>query len=206
MGNRPFCVFRGLNDLPGGYVTPPSTKNATLMKQMYLHRSSCGQLPPIKRSYDRKFKSTAAYRATLPDMMEVAHETIQGAHIPIQQVGIHNFKLPLKYRTKGGKILTLETSVTGTVSLEADLKGINMSRIMRSFYEHKGGVITGEWMGRILKNYLRKVETKDARLKISFSYPMLRTSLRTGLEGWQFYEVAFEGVMTRDGRCPQLER
>ena len=170
------------------------------MKQMYLHRSSCGQLPPIKRSYDRKFKSTAAYRATLPDMMEVAHETIQGAHIPIQQVGIHNFKLPLKYRTKGGKILTLETSVTGTVSLEADLKGINMSRIMRSFYEHKGGVITGEWMGRILKNYLRKVETKDARLKISFSYPMLRTSLRTGLEGWQFYEVAFEGVMTRDGR------
>ena len=170
------------------------------MKQMYLHRSNCGQLPPIKRVYDRKFKPTAAYRATLPDMMEVANETVRGVHVPIQQVGIHNFKLPLKYRTKAGKILTLETSVTGTVSLEADLKGINMSRIMRSFYEHKGGVITGEWMGKILKNYLRKVETKDARLKISFSYPMLRTSLRTGLEGWQFYDVAFEGVMTRDGR------
>ncbi len=170
------------------------------MKQMYLHRSSCGQLPPIKRGYDRKFKPTAAYRATLPDMMEVANETVRGVHIPIQQVGIHNFKLPLKYRTKAGKILTLETSVTGTVSLEADLKGINMSRIMRSFYEHKGGVITGEWMGKILKNYLRKVVAKDARLKISFSYPMLQTSLRTGLEGWQFYDVAFEGVMTRDGR------
>jgi len=170
------------------------------MKQMYLHRSNCGQLPPIQRGYDRKFKPTAAYRATLPDMMEVANETVRGVHVPIQQVGIHNFKLPLKYRTKAGKILTLETSVTGTVSLEADLKGINMSRIMRSFYEHKGGVITGEWMGKILKNYLRKVETKDARLKISFSYPMLRTSLRTRLEGWQFYDVAFEGVMTRDGR------
>jgi len=170
------------------------------MKQMYLHRSNCGKPPPIKRGYDRKFTPSAAYRATLPDMMEVAHETIQGAHIPIQQVGIHNFKLPLKYRTKGGKILTLETSVTGTVSLEAELKGINMSRIMRTFYEHKGSVITGEWMGRILKNYLRKVESKEARLKISFSYPMLRTSLRTKLEGWQFYDVAFEGVMTRDGR------
>ena len=170
------------------------------MKQMYLHRSNCGKLPPIARNYDRKFKPMAAYRATLPDMMEVAHDTIQGAHIPIQQVGIHNFKLPLKYRTKAGKILTLETSVTGTVSLEADLKGINMSRIMRSFYEHKGGVITGEWMGRILKSYLRKVVSKDARLKISFSYPMLRPSLRTKLSGWQFYDVAFEGVMTRDGR------
>jgi GTP cyclohydrolase I len=170
------------------------------MKQMYLHRSNCGQPPLVKRGYDRKFKPDAAYRATLPDMMEVANETVQGVHVPIQQVGIHNFKLPLKYRTKAGRILTLETSVTGTVSLEADLKGINMSRIMRSFYEHKDGVTTGEWMGKILKGYLRKVVTKDARLKIAFSYPMLRQSLRTGLEGYQFYDVAFEGVMTRDGR------
>jgi GTP cyclohydrolase I len=136
----------------------------------------------------------------MPDMMEVAHEAIQGAHVPIQQVGIHNFKLPLKYRTKDGRTLTLETSVTGTVSLEAELKGINMSRIMRSFYEHKDEVTTGEWMGRILRSYLRKVQSKDARLRISFSYPMLRPSLRSGLEGYQFYNVAFEGVVTRDGR------
>ena len=170
------------------------------MKQMYLHRSSCGQVPPIKRGYDKKFRASTAYRATLPDMMEVAHEAIQGANVPIQQVGIHNFKLPLKYRTKAGKTLTLETSVTGTVSLEAELKGINMSRIMRSFYEHKGGAITGEWMGKILKSYLRNVDTKDARLKINFSYPMVRASLRSGLSGYQFYNVAFEGVLTRDGR------
>lgn len=170
------------------------------MKQMYLHRSSCGHEPPIKRSYDRKFKPTAAYRATLPDMMEAAHDAIQGANVPIQQVGIHNFRLPLRYRTKAGKIVTLETRVTGTVSLEAELKGINMSRIMRSFYEHKDGVTTGEWMGKILKSYLRNVDTKDARLKVKFSYPMLRPSLRSGLEGWQYYETAFEGVMTRDGR------
>ncbi len=170
------------------------------MKQMYLHRSNSGQPPLVKRGYDQKFKSSPAYRASLPDMMEVAYEGIQGAHVPIQQVGIHNFKLPLKYRTKQGKILTLETSVTGTVSLEAELKGINMSRIMRTFYEHKDEVTTGEWMGKILKAYLRKVETKDARLKIAFSYPMVRPSLRTKLEGYQFYQVAFEGVMTRDGR------
>ncbi len=170
------------------------------MKQMYLHRSSGGQEPSIKRRYDKKFRTSAAYRAAMPDMMEAAHDAIQGANVPIQQVGIHNFKLPLKYRTKGGKTLTLETSVTGTVSLEAELKGINMSRIMRSFYEHKGGAITGEWMGKILKSYLRNVDTKDARLKISFSYPMVRESLRSGLSGYQFYNVAFEGVMTRDGR------
>jgi len=169
-------------------------------KPMYLHRSADGSPAKIKRTYDTKFRASAAYRATLPDMMEASHDAIHGANVPIQQVGVHNFKLPLKYRTKAGRILTLETSVTGTVSLEAELKGINMSRIMRTFYEHKDGVTTGEWMGKILKGYLRKVETKDARLKIAFSYPMLRESLRSGLSGYQFYTVAFEGVMTRDGR------
>jgi GTP cyclohydrolase I len=169
-------------------------------KPMYLHRSADGAKPRIKRSYDQKFRSDAAYRASLPDMMEAAHDAIQGANVPIQQVGIHNFKLPLKYRTKQGRTVTLETSVTGTVSLEAELKGINMSRIMRTFYDHKDEVTTGEWMGKVLKNYLRNIDSKDARLKISFSYPMLRPSLRSGLEGYQFYNVAFEGVMTRDGR------
>ena len=89
-------------------------------------------------------------RASLRDMMEAAYDAIQGAHVPIQQVGVSNFKLPLKFRTKKGEILTLEASITGTVSLEADLKGINMSRIVRSFYDHKDDVFTGEWMGKIL--------------------------------------------------------
>ncbi|MSU24377.1 MAG: GTP cyclohydrolase I FolE2 [Opitutus sp.] len=168
-------------------------------KSMYLHRTAGGAEPRIRRAYNKKFAVTPRYRATLPDMMEAAHDAIQGAHVPIQQVGVHNFKLPLKYRTKAGKTLTLESSITGTVSLEADLKGINMSRIVRSFYDHKDAVFTGEWLGRILCAYLKNVKSKDARLKVSFSYPMLQRSLRSGLDGYQFYNVAFEGVMTRDG-------
>mgnify|MGYP000644213318 CR=1 FL=1 len=171
----------------------------TTKKSMYLHRSLSGAPARVKRSYDAKFRASPKYRETLPDMMEAAHDAIQGAHVPIQQVGVHNFKLPLKFRTKQKEILTLEASVTGTVSLEADLKGINMSRIVRSFYEHKDDVFTGEWMGRILRAYLKDVNSKDARLKVSFSYPMLHQSLRSGLEGYQFYNVAFEGVITHTG-------
>lgn len=168
-------------------------------KAMYLHRSAGGASPRIARGYDREFAVTADYRASLPDMMEAAHDAIQGAHVPIQQVGVHNFRLPLRFRTKQREVLTLEARVTGTVSLEADLKGINMSRIVRSFYAHKDEVFTGEWLGRILRAYLRNVKSKDARLKVSFSYPMVQRSLRSGLEGYQFYDVAFEGVMTRQG-------
>jgi len=177
----------------------PTKNDMSKSKSMYLHRSASGAAPRIARGYDQQFKVTAPYRATLPDMMEAAHDAIQGAHVPIQQVGVHNFKLPLKFRTKQKEVLTLEASVTGTVSLEADLKGINMSRIVRSFYDHKDEVFTGEWMGKILRAYLKNVKSKDARLKVGFSYPMIHRSLRSELSGYQFYNVAFEGVMTRDG-------
>jgi GTP cyclohydrolase I len=173
-------------------------------KQMYLHASADGTPPRIKRGYDAAFRVTPAYRASLPDMMEAAHDAIQGAHVPIQQVGVSNFRLPLKFRTRQGEILTLEASVTGTVSLEAELKGINMSRIVRSFYDRRKAVFTGEGMGRILKSYLRRVDSKDARLRVEFSYPMVQPSLRSGLSGYQYYRVAFEGVMSRAGQYRRL--
>ena len=125
---------------------------------------------------------------------------IEGAKVPIQQVGVANFRLPIKVRALRGGTVTLEARVTGTVSLEAELKGINMSRIVRSFYDHKDGVFTLEWLGRILRAYLRRIRSKDARLKVEFSYPLLQRSLRSGLEGWQYYQAAYEGVMTQTGR------
>ena len=59
------------------------------------------------------------------------------ARVPILQVGISGFRLPLSYVGPDGENLTIETHVTGTVSLDADKKGINMSRIIRIFYEYK---------------------------------------------------------------------
>jgi GTP cyclohydrolase IB len=168
-------------------------------KNMYLHRTAAGDVPPIKRHYDAKFKLTPAYHATLPDMME-AVGAIPGAAVPIQQVGVSNFRLPLKFKTKAGQLLTLETAVTGTVSLEASLKGINMSRIVRSFYEHEQDVFTPELLKTILVKYQKKVEALRARVKLTFSYPMIQKALRSGLEGHQFYTVSFEGMIDAEGR------
>ena len=171
--------------------------------KLYLHRVDASHAPRIPRAYDSKFAVTPAYRAGLPDMMAAAG-AIEGAKVGIQQVGVANFRLPIRVRTKHSGILTLEARVTGTVSLEAELKGINMSRIVRSFYDHKDGVFTLEWLGRILATYLRRIKSKDARLKVAFSYPIPQRSLRSGLEGWQYYEVVFEGAMTSTGHHRRL--
>ena len=167
-------------------------------RPLYLHRARGGHEPRMSRGYDNAFRVSPDYRASLPDMMN-AVDAIQGSNVPIQQVGIHNFRLPLKYRSKAGEVLTLETGVSGTVSLEADLKGINMSRIMRTFYAHKDEVFTLPWLGRILRAYLRDVKAKDARLILRFSYPILQPSLRSGLEGYQYYQVALEGRLGHAG-------
>jgi len=165
---------------------------------MYLHATAGGVAPLVNRTFDAAFKSDAAYRASLPDMMEAVNAA-DGARVPIQQVGCANFRLPLKFRAANGKTHTLETSVTGTVSLQAGLKGINMGRIMRSFYEHEDEVFTFDVLRRLLAKYQRKIESFDARIKLAFSYPMLQPSLRSGLKGWQYYRVAYEGTMDRTG-------
>ncbi|TVR56364.1 MAG: GTP cyclohydrolase I FolE2 [Puniceicoccaceae bacterium] len=170
-----------------------------LAPKMYLHRTAGSSEPAIRRSYDAGFRVSPDYHATLPDMMH-AVEAIQGARAPIQQVGVSNFKLPLRFAVAGGEPMVLEASVTGSVSLQATLKGINMSRIVRSFYDHKDALFTPDTLVGILRDYLEKVESLDARVKVSFSYPMVQRSLRSGLEGYQYYRCAYEAVTTREGR------
>ncbi|MFP4328236.1 MAG: GTP cyclohydrolase, FolE2/MptA family, partial [Paracoccaceae bacterium] len=89
--------------------------------------------PVLSRVYPETFDADAAYKATMPDLQNGPAALIRGARRLIQHVGISNFRLPIRFHTRDNGDVTLETSVTGTVSLEAEKKGINMSRIMRSF-------------------------------------------------------------------------
>ena len=108
------------------------------------------------RDYDSDYKPTKEDIETFPDLQNGPSSLIQGSPVEIQQVGIHNFRLPLKYATRDKKVVELETKVTGTVSLEAHKKGINMSRIMRSFYEYKNDVFNINKLETVLEAYQAK--------------------------------------------------
>lgn len=148
--------------------------------------------PALVRDYDADFRVDDAYKANLPDLQNGPASLIVGAHAPIQHVGISNFRLPIRYQTRDGGEITLETSVTGTVSLEADRKGINMSRIMRSFYVHADHLFSLKVMEAALDDYKADLEAFDARIQMRFSYPIRMDSLRSGLSGWQYYDIAQE--------------
>ncbi len=150
--------------------------------------------PAFSRDYPADFAVDAAYKASLPDLQNGPSSLIKGAHRRIQHVGISNFRLPIRYATRGGAEVMLETSVTGTVSLEADKKGINMSRIMRSFYAHADESFGFDVIEAALDDYKADLGSFDARIQMRLSYPMQVKSLRSGLSGWQYYDIALELV------------
>ncbi|MEM6386828.1 MAG: GTP cyclohydrolase FolE2 [Pseudomonadota bacterium] len=154
--------------------------------------------PSFSRQYPQGFKSDEAYKDTLPDLQNGPSSLIRGANRAIQHVGISNFRLPVRFRMKDGGERILDTSVTGTVSLEADKKGINMSRIMRSFYTHAESTFSFEVIEAALDDYKTDLESFDARIQMRFTFPMKMDSLRSGLSGWQYYDVALE-VIEKDG-------
>ena len=150
--------------------------------------------PALSREYPADFQVDDAYKDSLPDLQNGPSSLIVGARQLIQHVGISNFRLPIQYRTRDNGPVTLETSVTGTVSLEAEKKGINMSRIMRSFYGHAERDFSFGVIEHALDDYKRDLGSFDARIQMRFSFPMKVQSLRSGLSGWQYYDIALELV------------
>ena len=158
--------------------------------------------PVLSTQYPTDLVADKAYIAGLPDLQNGPASLIRGAKTAIQHVGISNFRLPLRYLTQDKGEMVLETSVTGSVSLEENKKGINMSRIMRSFYTHADSVFSFDVMDAALGDYVTDLDSLDARIQMRLSFPMKKQSLRSGLEGYQYYDIALEstyrnGVKTR---------
>ncbi len=154
--------------------------------------------PALARAYPEDFVADDAYLASMPDLQNGPESLIRGARTRIQHVGISNFRLPIRFYSRGvAGDVTLETSVTGTVSLDAGKKGINMSRIMRSFYRHAEKTFSFNVIEAALADYKADLDSFDARIQMRFRFPVLLRSLRSGLEGYQYYDIALELVDRR---------
>ena len=151
----------------------------------------------LRQHYDDDFVVTPEYRESLPDLQNGENNSPK---VQIQHVGIHNFKIPMHVRRREGGTQLIHCSVTGSVSLEAYKKGINMSRIIRTFYEYEDEELTPDLLQNIACSYLEKLESSSARIAIAFDYPIRVPSLRSGLSGYQYYPVVFETVISAEGK------
>ncbi len=177
-----------------GVATPEEVAMLDPLVSRLIPGQEVSNYPALARAYPDAFEVDEDYKASMPDLQNGPSSLIKGAKRQIQHVGISNFRLPIRFHTRDGGDITLETSVTGTVSLEAEKKGINMSRIMRSFYRHAEQTFSFEVMEHALDAYMTDLESFDARIQMRFSFPMKVQSLRSGLSGFQYYEITLELV------------
>ncbi len=177
--------------------------NTNEKPHLYLHRSDNLPESGLRTDYDPTFIADEVYREELPDLQN-SSDAVQGSNVAIQKVGISGFRLPMNYATSAGNMLNLETCVTGSVSLKAGIKGINMSRIMRTFYTFKDEPVTLALLGDIVKAYRSDIGGMYAEINLRFSYPILQTSLRSGLEGYQYYRVNYQARINPAGRVQTI--
>ena len=63
---------------------------------------------------------------------------------------------------------------------------------MRSFYAHADRTFSFEVIEAALDDYKTDLESFDARIQMRFSFPMKIESLRSGISGYQYYDIALE--------------
>lgn len=147
----------------------------------------------LKHEYDGCFIPSQEYLDSMPDL-----QNSDFVGIPIDFVGIQNFHVPIRIKEKNGDTQEVMVSITGTVSLDANHAGINMSRIIRSFYKSKDDIFDINHVEKVLRDYQKDLKTFDAHILMNFKYRIWQESLRSMDEngnkngGWQYYNVTFD--------------
>jgi GTP cyclohydrolase I len=159
----------------------------------------------LKHEYDKEFVPTQEYLDSMPDLQ---NEDFVG--IPIDFVGIHNFHLPIRIKEKSGDTQEVMASITGMVSLDANHAGINMSRIIRSFYKSKDDVFDINKLEEVLRNYQKDLKTFDAHILMNFKYRIWQDALRSTKDdgtpegGWQYYNITFDCNLDVSGEFKKI--
>ena len=159
----------------------------------------------LKREYDASFTPTQEYLDSMPDL-----QNSEFVGIPIDFVGIHNFHLPIRIKEKNGDTQEVMASITGTVSLDASNRGINMSRIIRTFYKSKDDVFDINKLEEVLRNYQKDLKTFDAHILMNFKYRIWQDALRSVKDdgtpegGWQYYNVTFDCNLDHSGEFKKV--
>lgn len=159
----------------------------------------------LKRVYDDSFTPSQEYLDSMPDL-----QNAEFVGIPIDFVGIHDFHLPIRIREKNGDTQEVMASVTGTVSLDASNRGINMSRIIRTFYKSKDDVFDINKLEEVLRNYQKDLKTFDAHILMNFKYRIWQDALRSVKDdgtpegGWQYYNITFDCNLDHNGEFKKI--
>lgn len=159
----------------------------------------------LKHEYDSSFVPSEEYLRSMPDIQNKEYN-----NTPIDFVGISEFHIPIRILQKDGNTQEVQASISGLVSLEAFKRGINMSRIIRTFYKSADQIMDFNALGDVLHNYQDDLNSLDAHIQMNFQYRIWQDALRSvqddGIKegGWQYYNVTFDANLDHDGEYKKI--
>lgn len=159
----------------------------------------------LKEYYDENFVPSKEYLDSMPDLQNGEFHSVN-----IEKVGVSGFKLPLNIKTREKQKIEVEATIVGTVSLEGTKKGINMSRILRTFYKNREYTFDIDKLTDVLEQYKKDLGSYEAQILISFNYRLWIESLRSrdkeGYKngGWQYYKTCFDVSIDAQGNVNKV--
>ena len=115
--------------------------------------------------------------------------------IPIKQVGVENVEVPFKLESKYGGFHQLNANVSMRTNLDADTKGISMSRLLLTLKPYLDLPLKHKLIEQILRDLKTNVGSESSYMKFEFRMPISRKSILSDNEFPIYYKCRFEGQL-----------
>ena len=130
----------------------------------------------------------------LPDIQE----SPPNIRMPIQQVGVENVKVPFKIESKYGGFHQLVANVSMRTSLDKDIKGISMSRLLLTLKPYLDLPLKSRLIKQILEDLTQNVRSASSFMKFEFRMPIKRQSIISKNIFPIYYKCRFEGQLYKN--------
>jgi len=131
-------------------------------------------------------------------LADVQNEMKPEYETAIQKVGITGLLLPIFISQKVGGYQHSTACIDCTVSLEAHLKGTNMSRIPRTIHTYVDRPLTGKVIKEITEEVQTNTESKNVHISYRFPYFIKKNAPESGEPGLVHYNALFEGIKSEN--------
>jgi GTP cyclohydrolase I len=113
--------------------------------------------------------------------------------IPIMQVGVENVEVPFKLESKYGGFNQMTANVAIRTSLDANTKGISMSRLLLTLKPYLDLPLKSTLIEKILEKIIKNVGGTGAYMTFDFRMPIIKKSIMSDNQFPIYYKCRFEG-------------
>jgi GTP cyclohydrolase I len=125
----------------------------------------------------------------LPDIQQ----NKPSVEIPINQVGVENVEVPFKLESKYGGFNQMTANVAIRTSLDANTKGISMSRLLLTLKPYLDLPLKSILIKEILEKIIENVGGSGAYMTFDFRMPIIKKSIISNNQFPIYYKCRFEG-------------